>query len=357
MPAQNTPKPVINGVQSATVVSPDGKEIDVDEFGRVCVKFLWDRSSETTSCRVRVSQNWAGSGWGGMFFPHPGQEVLVGFMEGDPNRPIVVGRVYNAHNMPPLEPGTGTKSVIRDHGGNELVMEGLDGEQSIHWKQTCGNEILLNGKGGEEGIQLRDKFGSEIVMDAVEGTITLHSPSHDSKIVLGKSLLFGTESDWDVNILGAEFKHVSGKVVWECENDFHKLTMGATSEEFVGWKHTSNAGLFSEVSFALKVDENLLNRVTRSRKHSVDASIFVNIVAGKGDASEIDMDSSRIVIKCGGSKITINKDGDIQVNASGDLICFTEKNMHIASKIMVVSAEKKIDLKHAPVFHKYMKIG
>src|SRR4029077_5277711 len=91
---------------TAIVVGPAGEEAHTDSFGRVKVKFHWDRYSkadENSSCWVRVSQNWAGKNWGGMFIPHVGQEVIVECLEGDPDRPIITGRVYNADQMPPLD--------------------------------------------------------------------------------------------------------------------------------------------------------------------------------------------------------------------------------------------------------------
>lgn len=101
-----TPKPKIVGMQSARVVGPQKEEIFVDKYGRVKVKFAWDRSdvvNENASCWVRVGQVWAGPRWGAFFWPRVGHEVIVAFEEGDPDRPIIVGSVYNAKNMPPLD--------------------------------------------------------------------------------------------------------------------------------------------------------------------------------------------------------------------------------------------------------------
>ena len=102
--ARLTPKPIIQGVQTAIVTGPKGQEIYVDKYGRVKVQFHWDRygkRDENSSCWIRVSQSWTGKGWGHIANPHIGQEVIVSFLEGDPDRPIIVGRVYNEDNMPP----------------------------------------------------------------------------------------------------------------------------------------------------------------------------------------------------------------------------------------------------------------
>lgn len=102
-PQRVTGKPVIAGVQTATVVGPEGEEIFVDKYGRVKVQFHWDREGKKdahSSCWLRVAQVWAGKGWGAFFWPRIGHEVVVTFEEGDPDQPLVIGSVYNAENMP-----------------------------------------------------------------------------------------------------------------------------------------------------------------------------------------------------------------------------------------------------------------
>src|SRR5690606_4252061 len=116
-PERITPRPVVQGPQTAIVVGKSGEEIWTDEFGRVKVQFHWDRygkSDENSSCWVRVAQVWAGGKWGGMHIPRMGQEVIVEFLEGDPDRPIITGRVYNADNMPPYAlPDDKTQSGLK----------------------------------------------------------------------------------------------------------------------------------------------------------------------------------------------------------------------------------------------------
>lgn len=105
-PQRTTPRPRVMGLQTATVVGPQGDQLFLDRYGRIKVQFHWDREGQNdgnSSCWLRVSQAWAGQGWGAFFWPRVGHEVLVGFLEGDPDRPIVVGSVYNAQNMPPME--------------------------------------------------------------------------------------------------------------------------------------------------------------------------------------------------------------------------------------------------------------
>jgi type VI secretion system secreted protein VgrG len=142
-PLRITPKPFVQGPQPALVVGKSGEEIWVDKYGRVIVQFYWDRlgeKNENSSCWIRVSQPWAGGNWGAMWIPRIGQEVLVSFLEGDPDRPIITGRVYNADQMPPYTlPDYQTRSTFMSRsskgGGssnyNELRFEDLKGQEQI----------------------------------------------------------------------------------------------------------------------------------------------------------------------------------------------------------------------------------
>jgi type VI secretion system secreted protein VgrG len=139
-----TRKPVVEGPQTALVVGPKENEIFTDPHGRVKLKFHWDpdpKSDASSSCFVRVAQVWAGEGWGSMHIPRIGQEVIVSFLEGDPDRPIITGRVYNGHNHPPYTLGDNkTQSGIKTRstpGGspdnfNEIRFEDKKGEEELH---------------------------------------------------------------------------------------------------------------------------------------------------------------------------------------------------------------------------------
>lgn len=140
-PPRVTPKPTMPGPQTAVVVGPPGEEILVDKYGRVKVQFRWDREgrhNEQSSCWVRVAQGWAGRQWGAMFTPRVGHEVIVSFLEGDPDRPLVTGGVYNAQNMPHYSlPDFKTLSYVRSDstkgggGFNELRFEDKQGGEQV----------------------------------------------------------------------------------------------------------------------------------------------------------------------------------------------------------------------------------
>ena len=152
-PVRKTPKPIVEGVHTAIVVGSAGEEIETDEYGRIKVQFHWDRLGkydEKSSCWMRVCQPWAGTKWGAMTIPRVGQEVVVNFIDGDPDRPIVTGTVYNKVNMPPYTlPDEKTKTTLKTNsskgggGYNELRFEDKAGDEEIfiHAQKDYNNFI------------------------------------------------------------------------------------------------------------------------------------------------------------------------------------------------------------------------
>jgi type VI secretion system secreted protein VgrG len=141
-PNRSTPKPVVYGTQTAIVVGPSGEEIYTDKYGRIKVQFHWDRlgkRDDKSSCWIRVAQLWASSQWGAVYIPRIDQEVIVDFLEGDPDRPIVIGCLYHGNNMPPYAlPDEKTKSTIKSNstkgggGFNEIRFEDKKGKEEIY---------------------------------------------------------------------------------------------------------------------------------------------------------------------------------------------------------------------------------
>ena len=156
-PLQTTPRPRVAGAQTAVVVGPSGQEIFTDKYSRIKVQFFWDRlgtNDANSSCWLRVATPWAGQQWGMIHVPRIGQEVLVDFLEGDPDRPIVVGSLYNDANMPPYTlPDNATQSGIRSRssaGGdattyNEIMFEDKKGSELIRvHAQKDATRVVLN---------------------------------------------------------------------------------------------------------------------------------------------------------------------------------------------------------------------
>jgi type VI secretion system secreted protein VgrG len=176
-PDRGTEKPVVAGPQTAVVVGAEGKEIDVDKHGRVKVQFHWDRygkKNENSSCWLRVAQIWAGKSWGATFWPRIGQEVIVAFLEGDPDQPIIVGSVYNDIQRPPYlgdgpdpkhphDPklsGVKTCSTPGGNGFNEIRFDDTKGKEQLFLRAEQAMDVQVNGGqmisvGGDRHLTVR----------------------------------------------------------------------------------------------------------------------------------------------------------------------------------------------------------
>jgi type VI secretion system secreted protein VgrG len=317
-PARVTPRPQVRGVQTAVVVGPPGEEIHVDEWGRVKVQFHWDRQGkkdEHSSCWVRVSQLWAGEVWGGMFIPRIGQEVLVDFIEGDPDRPIIIGRVYNAKNPTPYElPALKTRSTIKSssspggEGYNELRFEDAKGQEQIfmhaernmdvHVKNDSFESILHNrhqtigsqGKKGKVGDQ------NELVYRDKSLTVHRHSQEHvggDLKLTVG-----GIDGDGNMDIVvRANRKELVHK-------DSHLHVKQDLNEQVDGTQ-----SLTVGKDLHLKVGQ-LTALESGKEVHLKSTNVVIEAASGvtiKGPGGFITIDASGIAIK--GTLVQINTGG------------------------------------------------
>ncbi|WP_434627047.1 type VI secretion system tip protein VgrG [Pseudomonas sp. Z1-29] len=183
-PMAITHRPIVKGPQTALVVGPKGEEIWTDQFGRVKVHFYWDRhdqSNENSSCWIRVSQSWAGKNWGSMQIPRIGQEVIVSFLEGDPDRPIITGRVYNAEQTVPYDlPENATQS-------------GMKSRSSKGGTPANFNEIRMEDKKGAEQLYIHAERNQDIVVEVDESHSVGHdrtkSIGHDETVIIGNNRL------------------------------------------------------------------------------------------------------------------------------------------------------------------------
>ncbi len=225
-PARITPKPSIEGSQTAFVTGPPGEEIHTDKHGRIKVQFHWDREGRydgNSSCWIRVSQGWAGKGWGSMFIPRIGQEVIVNFLEGDPDRPIVTGCVYHGSNTPPYTlPDEKTKSTIKsmsspDRGGvNEIRFEDKAGNEQLFFHAEKVMDYRSKDKsreyvgGGRHLIVAEDQYekvsGDKHLTvkgdhnEKVSGTISIQNEKGD---ILQKSAMsYAVDAGGEIHIKG-----------------------------------------------------------------------------------------------------------------------------------------------------------
>jgi type VI secretion system VgrG family protein len=265
-PPRLTPAPTIAGAQTAIVVGPSGEEIHTDEHGRIKVRFHWDREApgdDKSSCWIRVSQAWAGAGWGALYLPRIGQEVVVRFLEGDPDRPLVVGSVYNGENPTPIAlPDEKTKSTLRSNsspggdGFNELQFEDAAGVELIHLHGQKDWEIeVLNDKtqrvGANEGLKVEGNRTQR-----VDGDQFLTVQVNDRKQVTGNQTLQVT-GNRDVEVGKDHVEEVSSvqsiKVAVA-----EKVDVALASAETIGGAKALTVGGAYSVAVALAMNEAIV---------------------------------------------------------------------------------------------------
>jgi len=246
-PEQRTAKPRVQGSQTAFVVGPAGEEIFTDEYGRVKVQFQWDRDGKAdagSSCWVRVSQSWAGKKWGTIFIPRIGMEVIVDFLEGDPDQPIITGCVYNAGAMPPYTlPDEKTKSTMKTDSS-----KGGGGFNEIRFEDKKGKEQIF--VHGEKNIDVRVKNDS------------LEYLGNDRHLIIKNNQYEKVQKDKHLQIGGDENVKVDGAL---------SLKVGTDVDEKVGAKYALDAGqeihlksgvtltVETGTSLTLKVGGNFIN--------------------------------------------------------------------------------------------------
>jgi type VI secretion system secreted protein VgrG len=258
-PQRKTSRPLIRGTQTAIVVGPDAEEIYTDDegHGRVKVQFHWDREgqyNQDSSCWVRVSQLWAGAGWGGLSLPRIGQEVIVEFLEGDPDLPIIIGRVYNADQMPPYTlPANRTQSGIKSRSSKGGTPENF-------------NEIRFEDQKGSEEMYLHAEKDQTTV---VENDKT-ENVGHDEMISIGNDRTETVGNNETISI-GAN----------------RTETVGANESITVAQNRTRNVGQNETVSVALL------------RTHNVGVNEMINVGAAQevtvGGAQTVTVGATQVV--------------------------------------------------------------
>ena len=335
-PKKTIDKPVIHGLQSATVVGPENEEIYVDEYGRVKVQFHWDRigkKNEQSSCWLRCAQSWGGGGWGSMFIPRIGDEVLVSFMEGDPDWPIITGSVYNGRHTPLYDlPAGKTRTVIRTRstpkGGyenyNELRFEDRAGNEEIYLQgEKDWNILIKNDKGQtighDETLSVANNRTKSVGVNQSESigmnkTITVganHSESIGSNMTLtvGANKFDTTAINVAETVGAAKELTIGGLYQISVGGAMNETVAGAKAEEVGGYKALVVANNMTEYVKADRkstVDGNLDEKV--EKKHSAQANEFIleakNKITLKVGSSTIVMDANSITIEA--SKIFQN---------------------------------------------------
>jgi type VI secretion system secreted protein VgrG len=311
-PAPRTPRPVVHGSQTAVVVGKKGEEIWVDKHGRVKVQFYWDRegkADENSSCWVRVSSSWAGKGWGWIQIPRIGQEVIVDFLEGDPDRPIITGRVYNAEQVPPYDlPANQTQS-------------GVKSRSSKGGSTDAFNELRFDDKKDSELVYFHAQKDMEVVVenDRTEtvGNDETVSIGHDQSLSVGNDQTEDVGANKTVTVGKDEKITISGGRTESIAKDM-KLSVTGNADITIGKDVTEAV----KGSSSQQIGKD--SAVSVGKNHGLDVGKQVSIKAG--DAITLQSDKE-IVIKAGQASIQLKKNGDIvikggkiQVKGSKDLV-------------------------------------
>ena len=307
-PQRTTPKPCVMGAQTAVVVGPAGEEIFTDKYGRVKVQFPWDRGSKAdadSSCWLRVGTAWAGKNWGAIHIPRIGHEVIVQFLEGDPDAPIIIGSVYNAAAMPPYKlPDHKTISTVKSLsslkgvGFNEIRFEDKKGEEQVFIHAEKNQDIRVKKDrfewiGNNRHLWIKkDKFehvenNRDEIVDA------------DHKEKIGK--------DRHLKVVGKEAKAVDGSLSLSVKGDVIEVFKANHSEVTTGDCYVKAANVIIEgtSSVTIKVGGNYI---------AIDASgikICGTMVEVEGQAT-LDAKSPMTTVK-GDGTLTL-KGGVVMIN-------------------------------------------
>lgn len=302
-PERKTPKPFVQGPQTAVVVGPGGDEIHTDKYGRVKVQFHWDRygkKNEKSSCWMRVSQPWAGKNFGAIHIPRMGQEVIVDFLEGDPDQPIITGRVYNAEQMPPWDlPANATQSGI-------LTRSSKGGAYGN------ANAIRFEDKAGSEQLWIHAEKNQDI---GVENDET-HWVGHDRSKTI--------DHDETVHV-----KHDRTETVDNNET----ITIGVNRTESVGSNETITIGANRSVTVGASESKT----VAMQRTHTVGVNETITI----GAAQEVTIGAVQVVSIGATQSITVGADQSTSVGSSQSNTIGSDQTTTIgANRSMTVGSDE-----------------
>jgi type VI secretion system secreted protein VgrG len=291
-PARKTTKPTIPGPQTAFVVVPSGEEMYIDKFGRVCVQFFWDKLRKPNTVDntwVRVAQSWAGNGWGTYFWPRIKDEVIVQFLNGDPDNPLIVGSVYNGVNVPKYAlPDNSTRSGI----------------------------LTRSSKGGSAAnaneLRFEDKTGSEQIFLNAEKDMDHRIENDHRRFVGGKDSLIVTGNQLEQ--IGADYhREIKGNSVEKIDSN-SDIGIGSNLTEQVGGSHSLNVGSSQSIQVGSAYSMNANNTIY------INAGMNVVIQAGMelslvGSGGFVTIGPSGVAIS--GTMVMINSGGAAGSGSAG----------------------------------------
>jgi type VI secretion system secreted protein VgrG len=380
----STKRPNIRGAQTAVVVGKSGEEIWTDEYGRVKLQFRWDRdggANEDSSCWVRVAQLWGGAGWGAIHVPRIGQEVIVEFLEGDPDRPIVTGRVYNADNMPPYplpqnQTQSGIKSSSTADGAqdnfNELRFEDKKGAEQVYLqaekdldtyvkndetrtvdhdrtKHIKNDETTAVGGCRTESVGKDETItidGARTETVANNETITINGSRSErvagsEAISISGSRTEDVGGDETINIKGARSETVSGS---------ETVSVGASRSHTIGGDGTNTIG--GVLATTVGADESLT--VSGARTIAVGANGTLTIGGARslsvGGNDSLTVGGSRNhevggVDQYTAAKFVVDAQGGIELTAGGSSIKIGPAGIQLKGAQVKVIGDGMVDVK------------
>ncbi len=309
-PSRRNHKPGVRGSQTALVVGKSGEEIWVDKHGRVKVQFYWDRNgkkNEDSSCWVRVATSWAGKNWGFVQIPRIGQEVIIDFIEGDPDRPIITGRVYNAEQTPPYTlPSDQTQSGVKSRSSK--------GGETDNF-----NEIRFEDKKGGEQIVIHAEKDMQVT---VENDRT-ESVGHDETVTISNNRTESVGKDESISIEKNRTESVGGDESVSITGN-RSLTVSKDETTDVTGKRTDSVGKNEDVT----IGDNRTHNVGKDDTLSVGKNLAITA-------------ADSVTIKTGDASITMKKNGDIQIKG---------KNITLqGSGKIAVKADSEVNIKGSKV--------
>ncbi|EPS0359274.1 type VI secretion system tip protein TssI/VgrG, partial [Shigella sonnei] len=299
-------KPLVDGPQSAVVTGPAGEEIFCDEHGRVRVKFNWDRynpSNQDSSCWIRVAQAWAGTGFGNLAIPRVGQEVIVDFLNGDPDQPIIMGRTYHQENRTPGSlPGTKTQMTIRSKtykgsGFNELKFDDATGKEQvyIHAQKNMNTEVL-NNRTTDVINNHAETIGNNQMIAVTNNQIETVGVNQIETVGSNQIIKVGSVQVETIGLVRALTVGVA-----------YQTTVGGIMNTSVALMQSSQIGLHKSLRVGLGYDVKVGNNVTFTVGKTKKDDTGQTAIYSAGEHLEL---------CCGKVRLVLTKDGQIFLNGT-----------------------------------------
>jgi type VI secretion system secreted protein VgrG len=296
-PERATGRPRVDGTQTAVVVGPKGEEIYTDKNGRIKVQFHWDREGqrdEKSSCWVRVATPWAGRGWGMVQIPRIGQEVIVDFLEGDPDRPLVIGSVYNAEQMPPGK-------LPEDKMVSGMVSNSTPGGGGY-------NGIQFNDTKGKEQMNIHAQFDQNVTVENDQNT-TIHNNRNATVDVNSEELVGGTKK---TTVNGSVLETYNSALSTVVKSGVMLASTGANIDIVAATQLMLNSGAST---ITLKADGTIeitgVNIKINGKSLIEQCAPNIGIYGG----SEVLMGVDAQAVKCDGGAVTVS---GAEINASAE---------------------------------------